>query len=83
MFGLYPAGSEWVRTFAMDDQDVRDIQKSLVEHAGFTAAILHQPFGKDRGAVLAQTGQLLVLTATTPCARRIAVTPTVEMQHLL
>ncbi|XUW93318.1 hypothetical protein OH764_34910 (plasmid) [Burkholderia sp. M6-3] len=83
MFGLYPAGSEWVRVFAMDDQDVRDIQKSLVDHAGFTAAILHQPFGKDRGAVLAQSGPMLVLRATTPGASQVVVTPAVEMQHLL
>ena len=83
MFGLYPAGSEWVRTFAMDDQDMRDIQRSLVDHAGLTAAILHQPFGQQRGAVMAQSGQILVLSDTTSGARQIAVTPTVQMQHLL
>jgi hypothetical protein len=83
MFGLYPAGSEWVRTFAMDDQDMRDIQRSLVDHAGFTAAIFHQPFGQQRGAVMAQSGQILVLSETTHAARQIAVTPTVQMQHLL
>ncbi|MFM0150511.1 hypothetical protein [Paraburkholderia sp. RL18-085-BIA-A] len=83
MFGLYPAGSEWIRTFAMDDQDMRDIQRSLVDHAGFTAAILHQPFGQQRGAVMAQSGQILVLSDTTPRARQIAVTPTVQMHHLL
>ncbi|TFE36904.1 hypothetical protein E2553_45575 [Paraburkholderia dipogonis] len=83
MFGLYPAGSDWARIFANDDQDIRDVQKSLVEHAGFTAAILHQPFGKDRGAVLAQSGQMLVLSATTPGASQVVVTPAVEMQHLL
>jgi hypothetical protein len=82
MFGLYPAGSEWIRTFAMNDQDMRDIQRSLVDHAAFTAAILHQPFGQQRGAVLAQSGQILVLSDTTG-ERRIAVTPTVQMQHLL
>jgi hypothetical protein len=83
MFGLYPAGSEWVRVFALDDQDERDIQKSLVDHAGFTPAILHQPFGKDRGAVLAQSGPMLVLRATTPGSNQIVVTAAVEMQHLL
>lgn len=83
MFGLYPAGSEWVRIFAMDDADMRDVQQSLVSYAGFTAAIPHQPFGKDRGAVLAQIGHMLVLMATTPGVNQIAVTPTVEMQQLL
>ena len=83
MFGLYPAGSDWVRTFAMDDQVMRDIQKSLVEHAGFAAAILHQPFGEHRGAVMAQSGQILVLSATSSGTAQLAVTPTVEMQHLL
>ncbi|CAB3807984.1 hypothetical protein LMG28614_06706 [Paraburkholderia ultramafica] len=83
MFGLYPAGSEWVRTFAMADQTMRDIQKSLVDHAGFAAAILHQPFGEHRGAVMAQSGQILVLSATTPGTVHLSVTPTVQMQHLL
>jgi hypothetical protein len=83
MFGLYPAGSEWVRMFPIDDQDVRDIQRSLADHAGFTAAIFHQPFGEQRGAVLAQSGQTLVLLSSTPGAAQLAVTPTVQMQHLL
>lgn len=82
MFGLYPAGSEWVRIFAITDQDMRDIQRSLVDHAAFTAAILHQPFGQQRGAVLAQSGHILVLSDTAG-ARQLAVTPTVQMQHLL
>ncbi|MFM0416913.1 hypothetical protein [Paraburkholderia aromaticivorans] len=83
MFGLYPAGSEWVRVFAMEEQPMRDIQKSLVDHAGFAGAILHQPFGEHRGAVMAQSGQILVLSSTTPGAAQVAVTPTVQMQHLL
>jgi hypothetical protein len=83
MFGLYPAGSDWIRTFATEKLSAREIQKSLVEHAGFTAAIFHQPFGEHRGAVLAQFGKVLVLSATTPGSSAIAVTPTVELQHLL
>ena len=50
MFGLYPAGPNWVRTFALGDCSSRDLQKSLVDLAGFTAAIQHQPFGQHRGA---------------------------------
>ena len=83
MFGLYPAGPNWVRSFALGDCSSRDLQKSLVDLAGFTAAIQHQPFGQYRGAVLAQFGHTLLLVATTPGACEIAVTPTVEMQHLL
>jgi hypothetical protein len=83
MFGLYPAGPEWTHTFALSDCSSRDLQKSLVELAGFTAAIQHQPFGQHRGAVLAQAGQTLLLLATTPGASEVAITPTVEMQHLL
>ncbi|SAL84808.1 hypothetical protein AWB67_06776 [Caballeronia terrestris] len=83
MFGLYPAGPSWVRTFALGDCSSRDLQKSLVDLAGFTAAIQHQPFGQYRGAVLAQFGQTLLLLSTTPGACEAAVTPTVEMQHLL
>ncbi|GJH14750.1 hypothetical protein CBA19CS11_37950 [Caballeronia novacaledonica] len=83
MFGLYPAGPNWVRTFAIGDCSSRDLQKSLVDLAGFTAAIQHRPFGHHRGAVLAQFGQTLLLLATTLGACEVAVTPTVEMQHLL
>jgi hypothetical protein len=83
MFGLYPAGSEWIRLFAMEEQPMRDIQKSLVDHAGFAGAILHQPFGEHRGAVVAQSGQILVLSSTTPGTAQLAVTPTIQMQHLL
>lgn len=83
MFGLYPAGSEWVRLFAMEEQSMRNIQKSLVDHAGFAGAIFHQPFGEHRGAVMAQSGQILVLSSTTPGTVQLAVTPTVQMQHLL
>ncbi|WP_321794769.1 hypothetical protein [Caballeronia sp. J97] len=83
MFGLYPAGPEWVRSFSLANNAARDIQKSLVDFAGFTPAIQHQPFGHDRGAVLAQLGQTLLLLATTPGATEIAITPSVQMQHLL
>ena len=83
MFGLYPAGSDWIRTFASEQRPAREIQKALVDHAGFTAAIFHQPFGEHRGSVVAQFGKVLVLSATTPGITNIAVTPTVEIQHLL
>ena len=58
-------------------------KSSLVDFAGFTSAIQHQPFGQHRGAVLAQFGQTLLLLATTPGAAEVAITPTVQMQHLL
>ena len=83
MFGLYPAGSDWIRTFASEQRPAREIQKSLVDHAGFTAAIFHQPFGEHRGAVIAQFGKVLVMSATAPGICNLAVTPTVELQHLL
>ncbi|MDR5826098.1 hypothetical protein [Caballeronia sp. LZ043] len=83
MFGLYPAGPEWVRAFALGDCAAGDVQKALVDCAGFTIAIQHQPFGQHRGAVLAQFGQMLLLLATTPGTAEVAVTPTVQMQHLL
>ncbi|SAK86552.1 hypothetical protein AWB75_05848 [Caballeronia catudaia] len=83
MFGLYPAGPSWVRSYSLADNTARDIQKSLVDFAGFTTAIQHQPFGEHRGAVLAQFGQTLLLLATTPGATEVAITPNVQMQHLL
>jgi hypothetical protein len=83
MFGLYPAGSNWVRHFNATVA-VRPLQSDLVKHAGFTAGIFHQPFGADRGAVLAQRDSCLVLAESTASANpALVVVPDVEMQNLL
>ncbi|MFT4510549.1 hypothetical protein [Caballeronia sp. 15711] len=83
MFGLYPAGAAWVRTFATEKFSARDIQKSLVDHAQFIAGIFHQPFGEQRGAVAAQLGKILVLSTPHGNATQFAVAPNVELQNLL
>jgi hypothetical protein len=83
MFGLYPAGPQWVRHFNAK-QTPREIQQLLTEHAGFTAGIFHQPFGDQRGAVVAQKGNCLVLAAGVNAASSdLVVVPDVQMQNLL
>jgi hypothetical protein len=83
MFGLYPAGPAWIRHFTASTQ-MRDLQQLLVKHAGFTAGIFHQPFGADRGAVIAQKGCFLVLGSTVDAGNpELAVVPDVQTQNLL
>ena len=83
MFGLYPAGSDWTRRF-LSSAPARDVQQLLVNHAAFTAGIFHQPFGTDRGAVVAQRDSVLVLAAPADGdASEFAVVPDVQLQNLL
>lgn len=83
MFGLYPAGSNWVRHYNAT-ATARLLQQDLVKHAGFTAGIFHQPFGTARGAVLAQRDSCLVLSDFTESeSPELVVVPDVEMQNLL
>ncbi|WP_454875556.1 hypothetical protein [Paraburkholderia xenovorans] len=83
MFGLYPAGTRWVRHFSAA-RAPREIQKVLTVHAGFSAGIFHQPFGESRGAVIAQKGRLLVLAERIDSASAdLALVPDVQMQNLL
>lgn len=83
MFGLYPAGTRWVRHFSAA-RTPREIQKALTVHAGFSAGIFHQPFGENRGAVIAQKGRWLVLAESIDSASAdLALVPDVQMQNLL
>lgn len=83
MFGLYPAGAQWVRHFSAN-RAPRDIGKVLTGHAGFSAGIFHTPFGEHRGAVVAQSGRFLILAAAINVGQaELAVVPDVQMQNLL
>ena len=83
MFGLYPAGVRWAQTFTAST-DAKSLQKLLVEHGGCTAALFHQPFGVQRGAVIAQRDGLFVMTHVVEADEaEIVVTPGVELQNLL
>lgn len=83
MFGLYPAGAQWVRHFN-SKRTPRDIRKVLTDFAGLTAGIFHTPFGSHRGAVLAQSGRFLILAAAVDSSTaNLAVVPDVQMQNLL
>ncbi|MGF6768604.1 hypothetical protein P3T18_001074 [Paraburkholderia sp. GAS199] len=83
MFGLYPAGAQWVRHFSAN-RAPREIGKVLTGHAGFNAGIFHTPFGEHRGAVVAQSGRFLILAAAVNVNKaELAVVPDVQMQNLL
>ncbi|MXN76429.1 hypothetical protein GR157_17005 [Burkholderia sp. 4701] len=83
MFGLYPAGVRWAQTF-IAPTDAKSLQKRLVDHGGCMAALCHEPFGVQRGAVIAQRDGLFVLTHVIDATEaEIVVTPGVELQNLL
>ncbi|WP_322054921.1 hypothetical protein [Paraburkholderia bannensis] len=83
MFGLYPAGPDWVQHFNATTP-VREIQQLLVKHAGFTAALLHQPYGPARGAVLAvRHGFVVMVHEENATELELVVAPDVEMTNLL
>lgn len=83
MFGLYPAGPDWVQHFNASTP-VREIQQLLVKHGGFTAALFHQPYGPARGAVLAIRHGFVVMVHEEHAAEpELVVAPDVEMTNLL
>ncbi|WP_028218887.1 hypothetical protein [Paraburkholderia oxyphila] len=83
MFGLYPAGPDWVQHFD-PTSTARNIQQLLVKHAGFTAGLFHQPYGDARGTVIAVRRNFVVmcaeLEADTP---ELVVAPDVALTNLL
>ncbi|WP_321853249.1 hypothetical protein [Paraburkholderia tropica] len=83
MFGLYPAGPDWVRNFNAT-LSATDIQQLLVKHAGFTAALFHQPYGAARGAVIAvRHGFVVMVHERDAHELELVVAPDVEMTNLL
>lgn len=83
MFGLYPAGPDWVRHFDAT-LSATDIQQLLVKHAGFTAALFHQPYGAARGAVIAvRHGFVVMVHERDASGLQLVVAPDVEMTNLL
>ncbi|MBR8191567.1 hypothetical protein ACRPM7_05105 [Burkholderia vietnamiensis] len=83
MFGLYPAGANWTKFIACRT-NVRTLQQSLVECAGFVAGIFHQPFGQQRGVVVAERNGFLVLADSIEAdGAELVVVPDVQLQNLL
>lgn len=85
MFGLYPAGPDWVRHFD-SRTPVRSLQRTLVDHGGFAAGIFHEPFGPTRGSVVAQKDMFLVMSHLPQAdadGLQLVVVPGAEMQNLL
>ncbi len=57
---LYHAGPSWVHV--AEAAMVRtDLAKRLCDSHGFTQCMLYEPFGRDRGAVIAKRGHMLVM----------------------
>jgi hypothetical protein len=83
MFGLYPAGSDWIQHIPAN-RPARELRQLLTEHAGFSAGMFHQPFGVSRGAVIAQKGAFLVLAESVESdTAELVVVPDVQLQNLL
>ncbi|MEM5314189.1 hypothetical protein [Paraburkholderia sp. JHI869] len=83
MFGLYPAGPDWVQHFNATCA-AREIQQLLVKHAGFTAGLFHQPYGPARGAVIAVRHGFVVMVHDDDASElELVVAPDVEMTNLL
>lgn len=80
---LYPAGSQWTRCFEAD-LPASELAARLVSKHEFTRAMLFQPFGHGRGAVIATRGHMLVMAVETDGERTVfTVAPTVQVQNLL
>jgi hypothetical protein len=82
MFGLYPAGPRWARRF-MSTISAGKVRESLVEVAGFAVGTLVEPFGRDRGAVIASHQGFLVMVETDLEGVELIVVPDVQLQNLL
>ncbi|NMM01481.1 hypothetical protein HHL24_26530 [Paraburkholderia sp. RP-4-7] len=82
MFGIYPAGAQWVRQFTSSEAALV-IQERLTQLAGLVAGALTEPFGPQRGAVIATHHGFLVMADTSGPATEIVVVPDVRLQHLL
>jgi hypothetical protein len=82
MFGLYPAGPQWVRRF-VSSISAAEVRHLLVEVASFTAGALMEPFGKERGAVIASHQGFLVMVDTGLHGTELVVAPDVQLQSLL
>jgi hypothetical protein len=82
MFGLYPAGPRWTRRF-ISGISAGQIRERLVEVASFTAGKLLEPFGKERGAVIASHQGFLVMVDTDLNGTDVVVVPDVHLQNLL
>jgi hypothetical protein len=83
MFGLYPAGPDWVQHFNATSP-ARDIQQLLVKYAGFTPGLFHQPYGPARGTVIAVRHGFVVMVHEDDASElELVVAPDVEMTNLL
>ncbi|MGU7775693.1 hypothetical protein ACV229_36760 [Burkholderia sp. MR1-5-21] len=83
MFGLYPAGPQWIK-FYQSKANARALQQSLVDCREFVAGIFHQPFGAQRGFVVAQRDHFLVLADSMDTSEpEVVVVPDVELQNFL
>lgn len=82
MFGLYPAGPRWTRRF-ISGIGAAQIRERLVELASFTAGALLEPFGKERGAVIATHQGFLVMVDADLTSTDVVVVPDIQLQNLL
>lgn len=82
MFGIYPAGAQWIRQFTSSEAALV-IQERLTQLAGLVAGALTEPFGPQRGAVIATHQGFLVMADMSGTTTEIVVVPDIRLQHLL
>ncbi|ODV44180.1 hypothetical protein AWV79_10420 [Cupriavidus sp. UYMMa02A] len=80
---LYHAGPSWVHV--AEAAIVRTVlAKRLCDSHGFTQCMLYEPFGRDRGAVIATRGHMLVMAIGTDGGNTwFSVAPSKELQDLI
>ena len=80
---LYHAGPAWARTFEVE-MPQSDLANRLCSDHGFLRGMLFQPFGMNRGAVIATREHMLVMALGTDTgATWFSVAPAKEIQDLL
>jgi hypothetical protein len=80
---LYHAGPSWVHV-AEAALARTELAKRLCDQHGFTQCMLYEPFGRDRGAVIAKREHMLVMAIATDGGNTwFSVAPSKEMQDLI
>jgi hypothetical protein len=82
MFGLYPAGAQWCRQY-ISPCPGHVLRQRLAEVAGVEAGSMDEPFGPQRGAIIARHHDFLIMAGSVIAETEVVVVPDVQLQNLL
>jgi hypothetical protein len=82
MFGLYPAGAQWCRQY-ISPSPGHVLRQRLAEVAGVEAGSMDEPFGPQRGAIIARHHEFLIMAGSVIAENEVVVVPDVQLQNLL